>query len=1040
MTNPQEIELPDGTVLEFPAEMSDEDIASAIETEYGSPRFGQGYRRSSGDLTLGVAPGVDVTVPQEGRMSVDIGGQGLVPSGIRAGAFAGREMLSGVADLAASQTQNPVLRTLGITAREAIPDVDASPAERAVGTAFQYAIPGTMAYQRSAALLANAPRFLRTTVPAISAIGSDFAVTNPDTAATLGDALNFGPTRIEEGDGPLERRTKVAAESALATAGLTALMSGVPRLYDLGRRVISARADVDSLIRDQLRGVYAKGQISQSGNDAVDEARDALSELIGAQERYRSLVDELGPNQAILQIPEELRPFVAGDVPVTPGEYLAARGINVGGLETYYAVSGTEQARAAAASRREATRQALGETLGRSESEATRIRDIAEARKQETTNVVQRLYDDVLEAHRRAGENYESALARSNELLADADELRTAGNIDAAARAEREAASNIRDSLYGAIDPQGRIPLNRGTLDRAYNDLTSRGQLTEELQRANIGFGKLQAVLNRVRRSERMSYRDVLDIQREMSSIIRSANKNNSAFTEDLIRFRNTVRDEYLAEVERASPLAAEVAQAARSFMAEDFAPRFRQLAGQIFDSELRRAEGTGSVRILRSFINNGATANEDAAILNRILMGTRVDDQTLARIAQAAGVEDLPLGRAALETRSAEAYQQSLSDVGDYYTAMLARQLRESPGATPETRARAARRFIARYSDSISQFRQGDGTNPVLDQLEDVALRLEGARTSAAAVGDIGRAASRIEQMLGSVRDINPQNASETIRRFAADMTARGIDNAVYQQVIQDLSATSDKLAARGRDLLASRFADADPGRAVGRVFGSSDPAGEFRQIIQEAGEDNIPALKAAVAEHIIDQRIGSGSVTQSNLRGINDWLSRPVNQRALRQIYSDDEMRALDIMSQQIANMDISTTMRTRAFTGAERQSVFDTLMQLRREFTGATQGMGQQVRVTNQARLVGRIRSLLSESPDTQALFDQRLIEIAHDPRAALAFLEPISEERAIREIQALILGGRNAYLALHSVGQEQERQERADQYTEADLSAL
>jgi hypothetical protein len=1035
----QEVELEDGTVLEFPSGMSDEEIGAAIDAEYGAPPFGTGYRRASGDLALGIFPGVTGNVPQEGRPSIEVRGEGPFPSAVRTGMTAGRNLIAGLSDLG-SYSANSTVRKASQAVSSNLPEVEATRPESIAGEILQYAVPGAGSYRAASGLLVNAPRIARTAGPAIAAIASDFAVTNPDTATTLGTALERGPTQIEATDNPFQRRAKVAAESAVATAGLAAMLSGVPALYRLGRRVVSARADVDAVLREQLRDVYSKGQVSQSGNDAIDEARDALAELISTRQQYNRLAEEVGPTQAILQIDEEMRPFVAGNVQVTPGEYLAARNINVGGLETYYAVSGTEQARAASAARRESTRQSLGETLGRGQGEMGRLRDIAEGRRAESANLVQRLYDDVLNARGRAEQNYEAALGRSDELLRDADELEAAGRIDAAARAEREAASQVRDTLYGAIDPQGRIPLGTGTLDRAYSSLTIDGQLTEELSRDISGFGKLQAVLNRVRRQDRMSYGDVLDIQRVMSGIIRSANKNNSAFTEDLINFRNTVRDEYLAEVERSSPLAAEIAQSARQFMAEDFSPRFRRLAGQVFDSELRRAEGTGSRRIVQSFINKGATGDEDAAILNRILMGTQVDEQTVARIAQAAGVQDLPLGRAELRTRTQGAYEQSVNDVADYYTAMLATNLRRATAASPQSRAQAARSFIEQYSNSIRQFQRGDGSNPVLQSLEDVASRLEGSSTSAETLRSIDRVANRVGRMAGSVRDIAPERAAEVISRLAADMTATQIDDAVYSGVIRDLSRARDQLAERGRDIVPRRFADTDPARGVARIFGAGDPAGEMRAILRDLPSEDVPALKAAVAEHIIDSRIGSGQVTQANLRQVNDWLSRPINQRALRQVYSADEMSALNIMQQQIQNMDISTNMRTRAFSSAESAALFDTLMNVRREFVGATQGMGNQVRVSNQARLFSRLRSLVSDNPDIQSIFDQRLVEIAHDPQAAAQFLEPMSAERAIREIQALIEGGRLAYLSMRAALDEEQNLARTEQAVQRDYTAL
>ncbi|MGE0653430.1 MAG: hypothetical protein AB7P12_17060, partial [Alphaproteobacteria bacterium] len=109
---------------------------------------------------------------------------------------------------------------------EAVPSVPMPNQASAIMAALvQYGIPAGQAVKLTSHLLKSAPLAAKIGGGAVGAAVSDFAATDPDKAATLGDMVG-GPTALQPGDSNLAKRLKVGIEGGAVTGLADTLLRG----------------------------------------------------------------------------------------------------------------------------------------------------------------------------------------------------------------------------------------------------------------------------------------------------------------------------------------------------------------------------------------------------------------------------------------------------------------------------------------------------------------------------------------------------------------------------------------------------------------------------------------------------------------------------------------------------------------------------------------------------------------------------------------------------------------------------------------------
>lgn len=990
-------------------------LVEELETADRAPRFGEGRRMPSGELNLGILPGISARVSPEGQRSIEVNAppffeQPTYAGAARVGMRAGREALEGLRGIEAITPGGMVRRGIQSAMgrqEQALPEVPVNPGEAAAAAALQYGTPGVGAGRVAMGALRQAPGFLRMVGGLVSTAAADFAVTNPENAVTFGDAIG-GPTAIEEDDTALARRFKVAGEGALAGAGLGALIAGARGLWSVGGRVISNKAEANSLARETVRRALIMGQLEGAGQP-VNEATDALAELVEARRLYT--------NEGLEAVPQHMRKYVANQIQVSPADYLADRGINYGPRAAEMTV-GTEPV---IVNQREsnvgALRRATAERAGSGQGDVELPRATAERRveaaeagaagaRETMDEELQRVYQQVEGAMERASTQADAAAAAARGLLDEADELRAAGRIDEAVRAEREAANTYRDTLYGAIDPKGRVRLNPRTLRSAYATL-----LDDVVPSEIRGWSVIQRRIDRAFENPgAFSYRDVNGIITRLNRIIDSAVKQNDFSAQPLIQFRNTIRDRYFDELAKADETAAAIAQAARAFMRDELAPRFRQLGGGTADQRIRGGNA-GSRQITGDFINTGPTLAEDANILNRILRGLRVDDATVARILKSAGVTP-PVGEANIVSRTAAQHQQGLGDVSELMVGMLARQMGENPSAL------RVRNFIRRYNDAIEQF---DADSPIVRQrLEEIAEQLETAETRGKAAQALQQAARTIGNVTDSLTDVSPQRAYAAISRAALKASEMNFDAALAAATVA--RRAEEQAEQVGQQALVRYFRGNDPATAIQRLLSSHDPAGEIRQILQELegvlGAEN--ALKAAMAQHIL-RRVQAASIDgipriRATLQQLNQFYSDPKVNRALTALYGREWMEGMEVIQDQLRMADISEArLNPNLMNSLVGPQMRNQLQDLFVNVSGATEGLKGRAQSRSRVLIIKQVRNWLSGGQSTEQLYNTRLAEALTNPEVMASMVRGMSEDQALRLMYIYMAGGSRAYLA-------------------------
>ena len=912
-----------------------------------------------------------------------------------------------------------------------VPDVQTyGEGEEALAAVTQYVAPGLGAAKLVSTPLQvmtrNLPSALRWGANLLgqgtAAMAADAAVTIPEEAVTLGDAIHEWtgietPTRIREDDSDMTRRLKVGLEGMGMTGAIGVLGQGIGSSFDFARRIWSATHNADQMVSETLRDSVRRAARTATGSP-VDDAADALQELIDAQRAYAASGGD------VASVPEHMRQFVANDVQVTPAEYLAAREINYGPVEVQRSVSTDPRVIARETDNAGRIEQASQRTTGdigenteglRLEAEADvataqrMVDEAEEATRDEITSLYTRLQAETENAARIADEVTDEVSA----LLRGADEARAAENIDEAVRLERQAAANVRDALYDAVDPNGELIVDPAILRRAFDNVRETlPELFEEVPSARI----LARNIERVVSQENVSFRDIQQLQRRFSRVASDISGNNAfgAFADDFRAFRSGVMDRYTEQIAEAGSGAEEVLRIANQFMREEFAPRFREFAGGSVDMA-QRTRATGSREVGAEFVNKGITQGEDANALDRILRGVTLSDSDLQTVmARFNAGETVGVGN--LQTRTAEEYTQSIRDVTEMLLGRLGRQT--GGDVTPA----AANRFLRDYEFALRSFPPEVRT--ALEEVAEMATTVQGRREVAKVIGAASR---RLRPYAEDIGNLTPESALRTLSSVADDLRAQNMGPDEALAAARDYQRAARIQQETAEQEFTQLFAGQTPKRAIRQMMGRSDPAATIREVFDTIGRtpENETMMRQSFADYLREDVVGMprGSMPPTQARNIlgrlNKFLSDAGNREIIEELYGSDALRAMDTIQDQIATSQTTRmVVRTGALDPNIARNIRKTVQDISVEMAGAgmtgSGGLGSRVKQRSVIQLINRIQAMTGGNIDK--LVADRMIDIALDPQAALLALRRTSESQALNQTIALLTGGRTAFLAL------------------------
>lgn len=1071
------VEAPDGTVVEFPAGTDRETMrramASRFTPEPAAPpaRFGQVEVSPEGRTRMSVLPGVNIEMGGPGgrfespavtrgdarTLQETLGRRGTedpfaeaAGAAVRIGGGAGRDIIAGVAGLAEDAVQ---LTPGGLLAQRmgaepldiagGIPPVERTPGEQAASAAIQFGLPGGYGAHGAERLTRSAVQSLprgvarasaRVTAMAVGAFATDAAVTDPENAVTFGDLFGDDfPTAIREEDSTWMRRMKVGFEGMLLTGAVAPVVEGVARGIGAVRAISSLQENANRQVRESFVDALRRGQ-TQVTETPVDDARNALRELIDAQRTYRE--------QGLDAVPEHMRPFVANDIQITPGEYLAARKINVASIEVYRQRAldprVLQRTQETTDRLRQATERATGDVGVSTDplrGQAERIAASAEAQtataRSQFAESAQELYESVGAEVARQRQSADQIAEEVSQQLRAARDARADGNIDAAVRAERRAAMTIRDSLYGAIDPNGTVPVSPRVLREELDAFNAAGgaEALEEVP----GLRLLERRVAELASRESISFKDVQQVQRLFSRVgdTIASNRDYGVYAEAFQSFRQNVFARYADEIAREAPGAEEVMRLANRFMADDFAPTLREFAGERVDNMLR-SRATGSEEVTQQLLRTDAQAGESAAQLNRLLMGTRLDPADVRTVMDRFNAGEA-VGVGNFQTRTVEEYQQSIRDVTEVMLARLGSQTNFTP--TP----RAVERFLNRYDSALESF-----PPEVRNALSDIRQRTETLEGRRDVMRALQSAQSRLEPYRFNIDRITPETALNRIQSIQSTLRDTNLDPDQAVAAARNFARAQSREQAVQEAAFVRLFNARDPKDAIAAVFRQQDPRMTLRETISQIGDtpENMAMLRQATANYLRENvaRVPRGDNSPETIRQVlgklNSFLSNSTNRAALSEIYGPDGLRAMEIIQDQIRNSGaLSMSINSGALSGGVERDLRRQFQETSVELAGAgalgpRSGISGRARQRSIIQLINRAQGLVSGTNIDQVIA-ARMTDIALDPRAALAVLEPMSETRASLLAVTLINDGRAAMIALREyLGEEAQEEPEAE----------
>lgn len=807
----------------------------------------------------------------------------------------GRTVGKGVRDAAVGLATLPTdisgMDDISARINSAVPDVKLQgEGEKLGATAIQYLVPGMVGYKAAGAVakahnLGKLPSYI---AKLMGASVADEAVTNPQSAETIGTALNAGPTAINPDDSNMDRRAKVGAESFIVSPMLDSFFniarwSGKAVLSGLSRYNNEGVMDLSAKILQDKAGFAAK-----TPEEKQALVKEMEQKLRGAKDR-EGFVPGYQPTTGTMSGNEELLAMERGLT--NTGENAVGSKLHLRQNENSAAVS-----------------QAVSDAV---KTDGDRV--AAAQRYADAYNIpleqAQKTVDAAHEAAQQAYKDLDADLA-SYTTVNGGQSNAASESLDEAARNELFRQRGIKNALFEKIDPHNQVVVDTTDIANVVKDLTTPKSISDMRPERIASDANAQAVIDKIRQlmpqgqpptpeqlmmsrlnsmggkqlpgaAPQLTFGQLYnDIRPRVSDAINSAVKQGDRgdVVKGLTQLRDAIDDTANQIIERGGPNG-EAAQDAMDFYSQIYAPTWLQLTGKKYrDAVVRGTQDPA--RTASQFVSSGPGASTKAETLNTIMYGPR-EGYSSEEVMKMGG---MPNPKQAEEAVRAFALSE------------LSSAIDKSNPMNTVTRIDA---FQRKYTDFLQRFPK------LADEID---------QTKASFAGQTDKVTS-LEKELTDAKtnqvDLTQELNKSIFRAFAKDNT----------------------------DV------------AVSRIFSGSNPKESMKQLIDatQGNPDAMEGLKALIRDHIQGQvfsktqKIYGQEEFQAMVGKMNKVFETPKNREALEMIYTPEQMANLDAARNTLMEMDNINKQRTARSDTASLLSNAEQFRTFLASFYGIVKGQG-------------------------------------------------------------------------------------------------
>lgn len=773
----------------------------------------------------------------------------------------------------------------------AVPDVKLQSDGEKVGAAVtQYLVPGMAGYRIGSNLAKahNLSKFPSYVAKLLGASVADEAVTNPQSAATIGTALGGGPTAINPDDSNMDRRAKVGTESFIVSPmldsfvnivkfGANAVRSGISRYNNEGVMDLSAK-----ILQDKT-AFAAK---------TPEERQTLISEM---EQRLRGAKDRPG--------------FVEGYQPtsgtMSSNEELLAmeRGLSTQGQDSVGAKLHQRQNQNSAA-----VSNQVVDTL---KTDGNRV--AAAQRYADAYNIpleqAQKMVDDATTAAEQAYKDLDADLAVY--ATANGGQSNAASeSIDEAARNELFRQRGIKNRLFENIDPNNTVVVDTSGILDVIKNLTTPKSVSDMLPERIASDANASAVIDKLRQlmpggvpptseaqliarlnamggkqlpgaAPELTFGQLYkDIRPRVSDAINAAVKagDRGDVVKGLTQLRDAIDDTAEQIIARGGP-EGEAAQDAMDFYSQIYAPTWLNVTGKKYrDAVVRGTQDPA--RTASQFISSGPGASTKAESLYKIINGPR-EGFSSKEVMEMGGMPN-----------SAQAQEA----VRAFTLSELAGAIDKSNPMNTVARIDA---FQRKYTDFLQRFPK------LADEID---------QTKAGFAGTTDKVTT-------------------------------------LQKELTDAKITQRDLTAELNKSIYRAFAKDNADVAIGRVFNGSNPKKDMQALIDatQGNPDALEGLKALVRDHIQgqvfskNQQIFGHDEFQAMVGKMSKVFETPRSREALEMLYTPEQMGSLDAARKTLMEMDNINKQRTARSDTASLLSNAEQFRTFLASIYGITKGQG-------------------------------------------------------------------------------------------------
>ena len=568
---------------------------------------------------------------------------------------AGREIVSSLLQLPFDLTGK---EEISKKIDETIPEIKTSGTMQDIASILiQYGLPSTAAFKGSQLLLNS--KKLKEAIPILNKLKgkpqkiieyisgltgaalSDFVVTNPQDAATLGDLVG-GPTDIQAADSNIKKRAKVGAETLVAGPVADAVLSNV----------IQPTVSFTGKVLDQIRTPFSKSKMQE--NVASNIAKEAN---ILKKENGKFFVDEPARDSLINTLQDNITR--AQEIGVKPTTGTISKNIGLIGLEK--GLASKAETSGFFFDRKVSNIKTLNQELDKlriKPGASISSQDFVQATLKEKDIKIREAQDDLSELINDLQNSFPSGMKSQASLRLDkniSDEL--------------VRVTNQKNDLYKAIDPnlelkidpnlkvdvQGidkslkevlkEITSKQGTIDPAPARIKSFSFIRdlENYLKGNkipknkiIGFVPVQQKI-KPQKERSLSYGDLQNIRPYLSDAIRESRgdiKLGGEVANRLGQLKEVV-DNLVEEIAKRDDAFGQRAKRAFDFYKNTFVPKFRTSVGNEFARKYKQgAAAIPASQLASKFIYpNKGGALEAAENLKKIIEGSENEVTAVAAV-----------------------------------------------------------------------------------------------------------------------------------------------------------------------------------------------------------------------------------------------------------------------------------------------------------------------------------------------------------------------------------------------------------------------